>query len=95
MTGDAEAYRRCVPLMLLRPYRDGSPAITAWHIAGLKTAAHVRGTRNRPEDLDQGWSVEIAVPYTTDDLYVITAPSAAGGLITLRQDRKVWQTDMK
>ena len=37
-------------LMLLRPYRDGGPAIDAWDIAGLKAAVHVRGTLNRPGD---------------------------------------------
>ena len=50
-------------LMLLRPYRDGGPAVNAWDIAGLKTAVHVRGTLNTPGDRDEGWSVEIAMPW--------------------------------
>ena len=50
-------------LMVLRPYRDGGPAVHAWDIAGLKTAVHVRGTLNRPGDVDQGWTVEIAMPW--------------------------------
>jgi hypothetical protein len=50
-------------LLLVRPYRDGGPALHAWDIAGLKTAVHVRGTINAPGDRDEGWSVEIAMPW--------------------------------
>ena len=50
-------------LLLVRPYRDGGPAVHAWDIAGLKTAVHVRGTLNTPADTDEGWSVEIAMPW--------------------------------
>jgi hypothetical protein len=50
-------------LMLVQPYRDGGPAIHAWDIAGLKAAVDVRGTINRPSDRDDGWSVEIAIPW--------------------------------
>ena len=51
-------------LMLVKPYRDGGPAIHAWDVAGLKTAVHLRGTLNDPGDRDEGWSVEIAMPWS-------------------------------
>ncbi len=51
-------------LMLIKPYRDGGPALNAWDIAGLRSAVAVRGTINRPGDKDEGWSVEIAMPWT-------------------------------
>jgi hypothetical protein len=50
-------------LMLLRPYRDGGPAIDAWDIRGLRTGVAVDGTLNDPLDEDRGWSVEIAIPW--------------------------------
>jgi hypothetical protein len=50
-------------LMLIKPYRDGGPAINGWDIAGLQSAVDVRGTLNRPGDKDEGWSVEIAMPW--------------------------------
>lgn len=50
-------------LMLIKPYRDGGPAIHAWDIAGLQVGVHVRGTLNRPGDRDEGWTVEIAMPW--------------------------------
>lgn len=51
-------------LMLVQPYRDGGPAIHAWDIAGFKAAVNLRGTLNRPDDRDDGWSVEMAIPWT-------------------------------
>ena len=50
-------------LLLIKPYRDGAPAVNAWDIQGLRTAVHVDGTLNDPSDKDRGWSVEIAIPW--------------------------------
>lgn len=50
-------------LLLIRPYRDGGPAINAWEIPGLLSAVHVEGTLNDPSDVDRGWSVELAIPW--------------------------------
>ena len=50
-------------LMLVKPYRDGGPALDAWDIRGLKSGVQLRGTLNRPGDKDDGWSVEIAMPW--------------------------------
>ena len=50
-------------LMLIRPYRDGGPAVNAWDIQGLKTGVQVDGTLNDPSDVDGGWTVEIAIPW--------------------------------
>lgn len=50
-------------LLLVKPYRDGGPAVHAWDIQGLKTKVYCDGTINRPGDEDNGWSVEIAMPW--------------------------------
>ncbi|MBN1422664.1 MAG: carbohydrate-binding family 9-like protein [Planctomycetes bacterium] len=50
-------------LLLDKPYRDGGPARNEWDIEGLRTGVHVRGTRNDPTDIDEGWSVEVAFPW--------------------------------
>ncbi len=50
-------------LMLIKPYRDGGPAIDAWDIRGLRTGVAVDGTLNDPSDEDRGWTVEIAIPW--------------------------------
>jgi hypothetical protein len=50
-------------LFLVRPYRDGGPAIHAWDIQGLQTAVKLNGTLNNPGDKDKGWFIEIALPW--------------------------------
>lgn len=50
-------------LLLLKPYRDGGPPVDAWDIQGVQTAVQTDGTLNEPEDRDQGWTVEIALPW--------------------------------
>lgn len=50
-------------LMLIKPYRDGGPAIHAWDIAGLQARVEVKGTINRPGDRDDGWTIELALPW--------------------------------
>ncbi len=50
-------------LFLVKPYRDGGPAIHAWDIAGLVTAVRPSGTVNDPSDTDKAWMIEIAMPW--------------------------------
>ncbi|MGB8957740.1 MAG: carbohydrate-binding family 9-like protein [Candidatus Aminicenantales bacterium] len=50
-------------LLLVKPYRDGGPAVHSWDIQGLKTGVHVMGTLNDPSDRDKAWTVEIAMPF--------------------------------
>jgi len=51
-------------LFLNKPYKDGGKADDGWEIPGLKSAVHARGTINNPRDKDQGWTLEIAFPWT-------------------------------
>ena len=50
-------------LRLVKPYRDGGPALNSWEIPGLKTAVHIDGTLNDPTDTDRFWSIEFAFPW--------------------------------
>ena len=50
-------------LFLVKPYRDGGPALNAWDIAGLKTAVKTVGTLNNPRDADKAWFAELALPW--------------------------------
>ena len=38
-------------------------AFLAWDFPGLRSAVHTEGTLNKDSDTDQGWSVELAVPW--------------------------------
>ncbi|SFU43274.1 Carbohydrate family 9 binding domain-like [Pustulibacterium marinum] len=50
-------------LFLVKPYRDAAPVLDGWDIHGIKTEVSINGTLNNPKDTDEGWSVEIAMPW--------------------------------
>ncbi|MES2127323.1 MAG: carbohydrate-binding family 9-like protein [Pseudomonadota bacterium] len=51
-------------LLLAKPYRDGERvAYNGWDIHGLKIGRALNGTLNQPGDRDQGWTVELAIPW--------------------------------
>jgi hypothetical protein len=51
-------------LLLSKPYRDAERvAYNGWDIHGLKIGRSLHGTLNQPGDRDQGWTVEVAVPW--------------------------------
>lgn len=51
-------------LSLPRPYRCGAKPRDPDPIEGLRTAVHVDGSINDPSDVDRGWSVTLAIPFT-------------------------------
>ena len=82
-------------LFLIKPYRDGAPAINAWDIQGLKTAVHLDGTLNDPSDTDRGWSVEIAIPWKVlAEAAGRPAPPAPGDVWRVNFSRVQWQLDI-
>ena len=101
--GDAHAYYELEvnalgtlwDLLLLKPYRDGGPAITAWDVSGIKVGVDVRGTINRPGDRDEGWSAEIAMPWK---ILREAAPGhrapKGGERWRINFSRVEWQTDV-
>jgi hypothetical protein len=93
---EINALRTVWDLMLVRPYRDGGPAITAWNIWGLLAAIDVRGTLNRPGDRDERWTVELALPWR--DLRETAAgerPPQPGGQWRVNFSRVAWQVDAR
>jgi hypothetical protein len=57
-----------------------------WDFPGLKHAVHVEGTLNKRDDVDRGWSAEIALPWAG------FAPLAEGRSLPPR-DGDVWRID--
>lgn len=82
-------------LLLVRPYRDGGPAVDAWDIQGLQTAVAVDGTLNDPGDLDTGWTVEIAIPWTVlDDCAHRPSPPKPGDRWRVNFSRVEWRAEV-
>jgi hypothetical protein len=83
-------------LLLLKPYRDGGPAVNAWDIQGLKTAVHINGTLNQPGDVDSGWSVEIAIPWKVlAECAHKPSPPNNGDQWRINFSRVEWQAEVK
>ena len=70
-------------LFLNRPYRLKGKADSSWDINGLKSAVYINGTLNDPNDLDDYWTVEIAIPLKEIEK-----------LNTFRKDEKVISGDV-
>lgn len=80
-------------LLLIKPYRDGAPAVNAWDIQGLKTGVDIQGTLNDPSDKDIGWSVEIAIPWPVlAQCAGRPAPPSAGDIWRMNFSRVQWRT---
>ncbi len=102
--GDTHAYyelevnvlRTAWDLLLVQPYRDGGPPIDAWDIAGLEVGVDARGTVNRPGDRDQGWTVEIALPWRAlQEAAPGRKPPAPGAQWRVNFSRVEWQVDVR
>jgi hypothetical protein len=81
-------------LLLKKPYRDGGPPVDGWNIKGLKTGVHVYGTVNEPSDIDEGWSVEISMPWSALEEYAHrAAPPKEGDQWRINFSRVEWDRD--
>ncbi|MDP7071137.1 MAG: carbohydrate-binding family 9-like protein [Phycisphaerales bacterium] len=52
-------------LRMDRPYRNGGVFDLSWDFDGVRSAVALQGTVNDASDRDQGWTVEIAIPWAS------------------------------
>ena len=82
-------------LRLVKPYLDGGPALNEWEIPGLRKAVWVDGSLNDPRDLDRGWSVELAIPWTAlAEFANRPSPPADGDQWRLNFSRVEWRHEL-
>ena len=60
---EINAYGTEFDLFLNRPYSEGGEAHIPWDMPGLRTSVFLHGSLNDPSDIDDGWSVEMAIPW--------------------------------
>ncbi len=81
-------------LTLERPYKDGGPAVHGTNLAGLRSAVHVAGTLNDPRDEDEGWSVEVAIPFSGLAAHGARTPPVDGDLWRVNFSRVEWRHEV-
>jgi hypothetical protein len=82
-------------LFLPTPYREGGRAVNEWDIEGLRAAVAVDGTLNDPSDLDRGWTVEIALPWSAfAQLTAHSRPPRVGESWRVNFSRVQWHTEV-
>lgn len=82
-------------LFLDKPYRDGGSADNSWEMPGYRSAVHVRGTLNDPSDVDEGWSVELALPWSAFAAHGgMPCPPRPGDVWRVNFSRVEWQVDV-
>ena len=80
--------------MLTKPYRDGGTAIDSWDIQELATGINVRGTLNDARDTDEGWTVELALPWSVlEECAHKPAPPEDGDQWRVNFSRVEWRTE--
>ncbi len=50
-------------LFMNKPYRNNGNAMINWNTEGLRSAVKIQGSMNDPSDTDQGWTIEMAIPF--------------------------------
>ena len=91
---EINALNNIFDLFLPKPYRAGSGALISWGGDGLKHGVQVYGSLNNPNDKDQGWTVEMAIPFK--DITIGNDPNVPqnGSIWRLNFSRVQWETEV-
>lgn len=79
-------------LFLNKPYRNGGNAMINWDAEGLRSATKVQGTLNNPSDTDEGWTIEMSIPYRALSFGIDVAVPREGNLWRINFSRVEWGT---
>lgn len=80
-------------LMLTQPYRTGGKPVHAWDIKGLQIGVDLQGTLNDPSDTDQGWTLEVAIPFDVLNETIGRGQPEDGSQWKLNFSRVEWRTE--
>ena len=89
---EANALNTIFDLLLNKPYRDGGNAIINWDLKALRSAVKVQGTLNNASDQDQGWTIEMAIPFKSVSIGNRTRVPQEGTLWRINFSRVEWDT---
>lgn len=79
-------------LYLPKPYNKGGTADHDWDFVGVRHAVQIDGTVNCSHDVDRGWSVEIAFPWSSMAEHAgMACPPNPGDVWRVNFSRVEWQ----
>lgn len=79
---EINALNNIFDLYMNKPYREDAGALFSWDSQGMKHAVKVQGTLNDPSDIDEGWTVEFAIPFRA---YTV------GNNVHVPKDGEIWR----
>jgi len=82
-------------LLLTKPYKDNGQAVDAWDVRDIKYAVELKGTLNDPSDKDEGWNIEIAIPWSVlEECAKHNGPPEINEEWKVNFSRVEWDTDI-
>ncbi len=83
-------------LSLPKPYGEGGVPMLGCNIPGLRSRVEVKGTLNDPRDVDEGWSVKVAIPWAGLAQYNAgrSTPPEAGDVWKVNFSRVQWRHEV-
>ncbi len=91
---EVNAQNTLFDLFMNKPYRNGGRANIPWNAKGFKSAVHLNGTLNDPNDIDRGWTVEMAIPFASLTTNGDFLQPENGDVFKINFSRVNWQTDI-
>ncbi len=91
---EINALNNIFDLFLAKPYRNGGSALFSWNTEGMQHAVKVQGSLNNANDVDEGWTVEIAVPFSALTIGNYVTVPKDGSIWRLKFSRVQWETDI-
>lgn len=77
-------------LYLPKPYRNLGNPLSTWDAKGMRTAVKIQGTLNDPSDKDEGWTMEMAIPFSALSNGVRSRMPKAGAVWRMNFSRVEW-----
>lgn len=79
---EINALNNIFDLFLSKPYRTGARELMSWDVKGLQHQVKINGTLNNPNDKDQEWTLEMAIPFKSISF---------GSDVQIPEDGKIWR----
>jgi hypothetical protein len=89
---ECNAINTIFDLYLNKPYRNGGNPVSAWNTPGMQSAVKVQGTVNDPSDNDQGWTMEMVIPFRALGLGNRFQQPKDGAIWRINFSRVEWDT---